>query len=112
MHFGVLKDDESESEAKTDSGHRVCLLLVGCPHLAWVEHAQCPLLAHRVSVCALAHTHTKARTHAYTHTTQQQQQQQKRQPILEHMDMTTVIHKRQLLRNNCHSQEKVIVQKR
>ncbi len=31
----VFKDDESESDAKTNSRHRVCLLLVGSPLLAW-----------------------------------------------------------------------------
>ncbi len=55
---GVLKDDEFESEAKTDSGHRVCPLSVGCPHLAWIEHAQHLLLAH----CVSTHTHVRART--------------------------------------------------
>ncbi len=50
----VFNDDESESEAKTNSRPRVCLLLVENPHFACVEHAQCPLLAHHVST----HTHT------------------------------------------------------
>ncbi len=50
-----MKDDESESEAKTDSGHRVCLLSVVCLYLAWVEHAQHPLLA-------------RAHTNKHTHT--------------------------------------------
>ncbi len=44
----VFKDDESESEAKTNSGPRVCLLLVEGPHFASVEPAQCLLLAWRV----------------------------------------------------------------
>ncbi len=52
----VFKDDESESEAP-----RVCPLLVESPHFACVEHAQCPLLAHCLSV----HTHTH--THTHTH---------------------------------------------
>ncbi len=52
---GVLKDDESESEAKTDNGHWMCLLSVECPHLAWVEHTQRPLLAHYVNT----RTHTR-----------------------------------------------------
>ncbi len=39
----VFKDDESE--AKTNSGPRVCPLLVESPYFACVEHAQCPLLA-------------------------------------------------------------------
>ncbi len=51
----VFKDEESESEAKTNSGPRVCLLLVEGLHFACVEHAQFPLLAHRVR--ARAHTH-------------------------------------------------------
>ncbi len=46
----VFKGDEFESEVKTNSGPRVCPLLVEGPHFACVEHAQCPLLAHRVSV--------------------------------------------------------------
>ncbi len=45
----VFNDDESESEAKTNSGPHVCLFLVKSPHFACVEHAQCPLLAHCVS---------------------------------------------------------------
>ncbi len=39
----VFKGDESKSEAKTNSGPRVCPLLVESPHFACVEHAQCPL---------------------------------------------------------------------
>ncbi len=53
----VFKDDESESESKTNNGPRVCLLLVEGPHFACVEHAQCPLLAHCVSTHN-KHTHT------------------------------------------------------
>ncbi len=53
----VLKDDESESEVKTNIGPRVCLLLVEGLHFTCVEHAQCPLLAHHVS----KHTHTLGR---------------------------------------------------
>ncbi len=34
----VFKDDESESDAKTNSKHRVCLLVVGSPLLAWRVH--------------------------------------------------------------------------
>ncbi len=45
----VFKNDESESEAKTNSRNRVCL------RLAWRVHAQSPLLAHCVN------------THTYTH---------------------------------------------
>ncbi len=45
----VFKDDESKSETKTNSGPRVCLLFVESLHFAYVEHAQCPLLAHCVS---------------------------------------------------------------
>ncbi len=56
----VFKDDESKSEAKTNSGPRVCPLLVEGPHFACVEHAQCPLLAHRIS--ARAHTHARTPT--------------------------------------------------
>ncbi len=54
----VFKGDESESEVKTNSGPPVCLLLVERPHFACVEHAQCPLLIHCVSVRVCAHTHT------------------------------------------------------
>ncbi len=49
----VFKDDESESEAKTNGGPRMCPLLVEGPHFACVEHAQCLLLAH----CVSTHTH-------------------------------------------------------
>ncbi len=48
VNFWVSKDDESESDAKTNSRHRVYLLLVGSPLLAWSVHAQSPLLAHYV----------------------------------------------------------------
>ncbi len=41
----VFKEDESETEAKTNGGHRVYLLLVGSTLLACTEHAQRPLLA-------------------------------------------------------------------
>ncbi len=57
----VFKGNESESEVKTNSGPRVCLLLVEGPHFACVEHAECPLLAHRVST--YSRTHTCAHTH-------------------------------------------------
>ncbi len=49
----VFMDDESESDAKINSRHGVCLLLVGSPLLAWRIHAQSPLLAH----CVKSHTH-------------------------------------------------------
>ncbi len=52
----AFKDDESKSEAKTNSRSGVCPLLVEDPHLACVEHAQCPLLAH----CVKTHTHTQS----------------------------------------------------
>ncbi len=51
----IFKDDESKSEAKTNSGPRVRSLLVESPHFVCVEHAQCPLLAH----CVSTHTHHK-----------------------------------------------------
>ncbi len=53
----VYKDDESESEAKTNSGPRVCPLLVEGPHFICVEHAQCPLFAHRVSTYISVYTY-------------------------------------------------------
>ncbi len=56
VNFWVFKDDESESEAETKSGPRVCPLLVESPHFACVEHAQYPLLAH----CVNTHTHILA----------------------------------------------------
>ncbi len=43
VDFRVFKDDESKSDARTNSRHRVCLPLVGSP-----------LLAH----CVYTHTHT------------------------------------------------------
>ncbi len=55
----VLKGDESESEVKTNSGPRLCLLLVKDPHFACVEHVPCPLLAHRISTHVQTHTHTR-----------------------------------------------------
>ncbi len=71
----VLKDVESESEIKTNSGPRVCPHLVEGPYFACVEHAQCLLLAHCVSTHTHTHTHTHknkqtkvyAPTHPYTH---------------------------------------------
>ncbi len=48
----VSKGDESESEVKTNSRPRVCPLLVEGPHFAYIEHAQCSLLAHCVSANA------------------------------------------------------------
>ncbi len=57
----MFKDDESESDAKTNSRHQVCLLSVGSPLLAWRIHAQSPLLAHCV------HTHTHTHTHKCAH---------------------------------------------
>ncbi len=62
VNLWVFNVDKSESEAKTNSGLSVCLLLVEGPHFACVERAPCPLLAHCVSV----HTHT----HTHTHTQQ------------------------------------------
>ncbi len=56
-NFWVFKDDESESDAKTKSRHRVCLLLVESPLLAWRVHAQSPLLAHCVNTRTCTHTH-------------------------------------------------------
>ncbi len=50
----VFKDDEFESDAKTNSRHRVCILLVGSPLLAWRVHAQSPPLAHCVNTCTHA----------------------------------------------------------
>ncbi len=49
----VFKDDEFESDAKTNSRHRMCLFLVGSPLLAWRVHAQSPLLAHSVNTHTL-----------------------------------------------------------
>ncbi len=57
----VFKDDESESEVKTNSGPRVCPLLVKNPHFTCVEHAQCPLLAH----CVSTHTVVYFKSHHY-----------------------------------------------
>ncbi len=56
-NFGVnswVFKDESETEAKTNIGHRVCLLLVRSPLLVCTEHAQCLLSACHVNT----HTHT------------------------------------------------------
>ncbi len=53
VNFWVFKGDESESEVKTNSEPRVCLLLVEGPHFAGVQHGQCPLWAH----CVSTHTH-------------------------------------------------------
>ncbi len=50
----IFKNSESKIEAKINSGHRVCLLAVGNPLLAYTEHAQHPLLVCRVRT----HTHT------------------------------------------------------
>ncbi len=44
----VFNDDKFESEAKINSGPRVCPLLVVGLHFVCVEHAQCPLLAHQL----------------------------------------------------------------
>ncbi len=46
VNFWVFKDDEFETEAKTNNGHRVGLLLVGSPPLARTEHSQRPLLTY------------------------------------------------------------------
>ncbi len=56
----VFKNDESESDAKTNSRHRVCLLLVGSPLLAWRVHSQSLLLAHYVNTFPLTSTCDKA----------------------------------------------------
>ncbi len=64
----VFKDDESEIEAKTNSRHRVCPLLVVSPFLECAEHAQCPLLACCVSARTLTHSHSHSLTHTHTHT--------------------------------------------
>ncbi len=40
----VFKDDEFETEVKTNSGHQVCLLLLAC-----TEYAQGPLFAYYVN---------------------------------------------------------------
>ncbi len=58
----VSKDDESESEVKTNSGPRLCPLLVESPHFVCVEHAHFLLLAHCVSACTHTHTHTHTHT--------------------------------------------------
>ncbi len=47
VYSWVFKNDESETEAKTNRGHWVCLLLVGSPPCT--EHAQCLLLTCHVS---------------------------------------------------------------
>ncbi len=39
----VFKNDESKSDAKTNSRHRVCLFLVGSMLLAWRVHAESAL---------------------------------------------------------------------
>ncbi len=62
----VFKDDESKSNAKTNSRYRVCLLLVRSLLLAWRVHAQGPLLAH--CVCARARARARVRAHTHTHT--------------------------------------------
>ncbi len=64
----VFKGDESESEVKTNSGHRMCPLLIEGPHFACVEHAQYPLLAHCVSIHTHTHTHTHTIRIYYVHT--------------------------------------------
>ncbi len=38
VNFWVFKDDQSESEVKTNSGPLVCVLLIEGPHFACVEH--------------------------------------------------------------------------
>ncbi len=57
----VFKDDESETDAKTNNEYRVCTILVGSPLLAWRVHAQNPLLAH----------YARAQTHERTHIMEQ-----------------------------------------
>ncbi len=64
----VFKDNESKSEAKTNSGPRVCPLLVEGPHFACAKYAQCPLLAHHVGVRTYTHKHKNKHTHTHTHT--------------------------------------------
>ncbi len=64
----VFKDDESKTEAKTNSGHRVCPLLVGSPILAYTEHAQRPLSAYCVSTYTHTHTFHHGRTQIFLHT--------------------------------------------
>ncbi len=48
VNSGVLKDDESETKAKTNSGQQVHPLLVRNPLLACTEYAQSWLFAHYV----------------------------------------------------------------
>ncbi len=52
----VFKDDESETDAKTNR-HRMCPLLVLSLLLAWRVHAQSPLLAHYTNKQKYTHTH-------------------------------------------------------
>ncbi len=60
----VFKDDASETDAKTNSRHRVCPLLVGSPFVTWRVQAQSPLSAHYTH----AHPSTHPTTHTHTHT--------------------------------------------
>ncbi len=53
---GVFKDDESKTEAKTNNGHRVCLLFVRSLLLACTEHVQIPLFVYHEQNLLLAHT--------------------------------------------------------
>ncbi len=61
----VFEDDKSETDAKTNSRHRVCPLLVGSLLLAWRVNAKSPLLAWRVNAESALGT---LRMHARTHT--------------------------------------------
>ncbi len=56
---GVFEDDKSKTVAKTNSGHRVCPLLVRSRFLAYIEHAQSLLFVHY---------HGRVYTHTHTHT--------------------------------------------
>ncbi len=54
VNYVAFKDDESKTEAKTNSGHRVCPFLIRSSLLACTEHAQSPLFTHYVNT----HSHT------------------------------------------------------
>ncbi len=62
VNSDIFKDEESETEAKTNSGHRVDLLLVGSPLFACKNHIQNPLFACYVCV------YTPSPPHTHTHT--------------------------------------------
>ncbi len=63
----VFKDGESESDVKTNSRHRVCLLFVGSPLLAWRVHAQSLLLTHCVNTPMYIHTYIHSSVHSNIH---------------------------------------------